>query len=548
MSKLIEFGSEARTRLRAGVEKMAGVLRITFGPRGRTVMFSKTWGAPQVTSDGATIARQIELEDKFENAGVQLVREVAVKTAETAGDGTTTATLLAEAILVESLHAVEAGYNPITIARGLAKGVDAVVAHLKKGAHKVGGREEIEHVATIAGGNDAEIGKLIAEALDRVGRDGAVIVEESKGIETKLEFIEGYQFDKGFVSPYFVNRPEQGECVLENPLVLVHEKALSNAQDLVPVLESAVRSKRPLLIVAEELQGEVLALLVVNRMQGVMQICAVRAPEFGDRRKEMLEDIATITGARAVMEDSGVALDDLKAADLGTAKRVVVEKERTTIIEGAGKRPAIDARVAQAQAQMDKATGDFDKEKIRARLGKLKGGVAKLSVGAPTAPEAEERRGRFDDALNAARAAYEEGTVAGGGVALARAREALDKVKGDDAAERVGVDILRRAIVEPLKQIADNAGARGSVVLAKVLASKSPEYGFNANTLEYGDLVKEGVLDSVKVARLALENAASVATLLLTTEAVITDKPEPKEAAAAGAPGMGGMGGMPGMM
>jgi len=555
MAKLVAFSRDARASLLEGVQQLAHVVKVTLGPGGHNVAIERKWGAPLVTRDGVTVAKEVELPNHFQNAAVQLLKEVAIKTGDTAGDGTTTATVLAEAIFVESLHHIEAGANPIALQRGIVKAVEAVQKDLEKSAKPVAGKADIEHVATVAAGNDPEIGKIIADAIDMVGKDGAVTVEEAKGIDTKITRIEGLQFDKGYMSPYFVNRPEKLTCELEKPLILVHEKKISNANNLIPILEKVAQTKRPLLIIVDELEAEVLALLVVNRMQGVFISCAVKAPGFGDRRKELMEDVAVFTGAKAILEDIGVTLEDVQVKDLGTARRVIVEKEATTIIEGGGSDEAIKGRIGLIKNAIPLAGSDYDREKLQERLSKLSGGLAQINVGAATEVEMKQKRARLEDALHAARAAIEEGVLPGGGVALLRSRRAIDALKlaGD---EKTGAQILRRALEVPIRQIADNAGARGSVVVQKIDESKEYAYGFDAEAREYGDLIKAGILDPRKVVRLALQNAASMAGIFMTTEALITEKPEPKvvdnipsgmgDGPNPGMPGMPGMG-MPGM-
>ncbi|HYE99054.1 MAG TPA: chaperonin GroEL [Planctomycetota bacterium] len=526
-AKILSFSREARGSLLEGVRQLAAVVKLTLGPGGHNVMISRSWGSPLVTRDGVSVAKEVDLPDGLQNAAVQLLKQVAIKTGDTAGDGTTTATVLAEAIFAGALHHVEAGANPIVIARGVAKAVEAVLQDLEKRAKPVKGKEDIEHVATIAAANDPVIGKIIAQAVDQVGKDGAVTVEEGKGMETAIERIEGLQFDKGYVSQYFMNRPDRLTCELEKPLILVHEKKLSRAQDLVPLLERVAASKRPLLIIADDIEGEALAMLVINRMQGVMTACAVKAPGFGDRRKEMLEDIAVFTGAKAIFEDVGIPLEDVTVKDLGTARRVVVGKDETTIFEGGGDEEAIRARIKMIKAAIPQAGSDYDREKLQERFSKLSGGVAQINVGAATEADMKHKRARIEDALHAARAAVEEGILPGGGVALVRARKAVDalKLEGDEA---LGAQIVRSALEQPLRQIAENAGARGSVVLRKIDDSKDAAFGYDAQAGEYGDLIKAGILDPRKVVRLALQNAASMATIFLTTEAVLTEKEEPK--------------------
>jgi chaperonin GroEL len=550
-SKLVEFSREARASLLEGVQQLAHVVKVTLGPGGHNVAIERKWGAPLVTRDGVTVAKEVELPNAFQNAAVQLLKEVAIKTGDTAGDGTTTATVLAEAIFVESLHHIEAGANPIALQRGIQRAVDAVQKDLEKSAKPIAGKKDLEYVATVAAGNDPEIGALIANAIDMVGKDGAVTVEEAKGIDTNITRIEGMQFDKGYMSPYFVNRPEKLSCELDKPYILVHEKKISNANVLIPLLEKVAPTKRPFLIVVDDLESEVLALLVVNRMQGVFVSCAVKAPGFGDRRKELLEDVAVFTGAKAILEDIGVTLEDVQLKDLGTARRVIVEKEATTLIEGGGSDEAIKGRIQLIKNAIPKAGSDYDREKLQERLSKLSGGLAQINVGAATEVEMKQKRARLEDALHAARAAIEEGVLPGGGVALLRSRRAIDalKLSGD---EKTGAQILRRALETPIRQIADNAGERGSVVVQKIDESKDYAYGFDAEAREFKDLIKAGILDPRKVVRLALQNAASMAGIFMTTEALITEKPE-KKAPDAVPSGMGdgpspGMPSMPGMM
>jgi chaperonin GroEL len=553
-SKLVEFSREARASLLDGVRQLAAVVKVTLGPGGHNVAIERKWGPPLVTRDGVTVAKEVELPNGFQNAAVQLLKEVAIKTGDTAGDGTTTATVLAEAIFLESLHHIEAGANPIALQRGIQKAVEAVQKDLEKAAKPVAGKADLEHVATVAAGNDPEIGKIIADAIDMVGKDGAVTVEEAKGIDTNITRIEGLQFDKGYMSPYFVNRPEKLSCELDKPYILVHEKKISNANALIPLLEKVAPTKRPLLIVVDDLESEVLALLVVNRMQGVFVSCAVKAPGFGDRRKELLEDVAVFTGAKAILEDIGVTLDDVQLKDLGTARRVIIEKEATTLIEGGGSDEAIKGRIQLIKNAIPQAGSDYDREKLQERLSKLSGGLAQINVGAATEVEMKQKRARLEDALHAARAAIEEGVLPGGGVALLRSRRSIDalKLSGD---EKIGAQILRRALETPIRQIADNAGERGSVVVQKIDESKDYPFGFDAEAGEFKDLIKAGILDPRKVVRLALQNAASMAGIFMTTEAVITEKPEKKpvdqipsgmgEGPSPGMPSMPGM--MPGM-
>ena len=531
--KVIEFSREAREAMLEGVRQLAHAVRVTLGPGGHHVALEKKFGPPLVTRDGVTVAREIELPNKTQNAAATLLREVAVKTGEKAGDGTTTATLLAEAIFAGALRNVEAGLNPIPLARGISRAVEATVQELGKMARPASGLEDLQRVATIAAGNDPEIGKIVAQAIDQVGKDGAVTVEEAKGIETKIERIEGMQFDKGYLSPHFMNRPDRLQCVLDKPYILVHEKKISNVKDLVPLLEKVAPTKRPLLVISDDLEGEALAVLVVNRLEGALQSCAVKAPGYGDRRKEMLEDIAIFTGGRPLLEDIGITLEDVELKDLGTARQVIIEKELTTIIEGAGTDKAVMGRLEQIKKAISMTTSDYDREKLQERLGKLSGGVAQINVGAATEVEMKEKRARIEDALHAARAALEEGVVPGGGVALLRARRAVDGLRLSEE-EKIGARVVREALAQPLRQIADNAGAQGTVVVRKVDESKEDAFGYDAARGEYTDMVKAGILDPRKVVRLALQNAASMATLFLTTEAVITEKEDPKPSAPPG--------------
>ncbi len=526
-AKIIQFSREARTSLLEGVRQLAAVVKLTLGPGGHNVAIQKPWGAPLITRDGVTVAEAVDLPKNLQNAAVQLLKQVARKTGEVAGDGTTTATVLAEAIFNDSLRHIEAGANPIAIARGLGKAVEAVLADLAKNAKPVSGKADVLNVATIAAGNDPVIGEIIAKAVEEVGKDGAVTVEEGKGMQTTVEKIEGMQFDKGYASPYFVNKPEKLTCELDKPLILIHEKKLSRAQDLVPLLERVAATKRPLLIIADDIEGEALALLVINRLQGVFTACAVKAPGFGDRRKELLEDVAVFTGAKPIFEDIGVPLEDVTVKELGSAKRVIIEKEACTILEGAGSDEAIKGRLQMIKAAIGLASSEYDKEKLQERLSKLSGGVAQVNVGAATEVEMKEKRARIEDALHAARAAVEEGILPGGGVALLRSRKAIDALKLQDE-EKIGGQILRHALEQPIRQIAENAGARGSVVVNKVDESKDYAFGFDAQEGEYKDLVKAGILDPKKVVRLALQNAASMASIFMTTEAVLSEKAEKK--------------------
>ena len=542
MAKQIEYDTNARTRLKQGVDKLADAVKVTLGPRGRNVAIEKKFGSPTITKDGVTVAKEIELEDHFENMGAQMVREVASKTSDVAGDGTTTATLIAQAIFREGLKSVTAGYNPMSIKRGIDIAVTAVTNEIKKMSKPVSGRQEISNVGTISANNDRHIGDLIAEAMEKVGKDGVITVEESKSAETKLEVVEGMQFDRGYVSPYFVTDPDSMETIMEDALILIHDKKIASMKDLLPVLEKVAQSGRQLLIIAEDIEGEALATLVVNKLRGTLKVAAVKAPGFGDRRKAMLEDIATLTGGRVISEELGFKLENAVMTDLGRAKKISIDKDNTTIVEGNGKKEDIKARIGQIRKQIEDTTSDYDREKLQERLAKLAGGVAVINVGAATETEMKEKKARVEDALHATRAAVEEGIVPGGGVALLRTIKALDSVKATDE-EMVGVKIIRRAIEEPLRQIAINAGVEGSVVLNRVMAEKDA-FGYNADTDSFEDLMKAGVIDPTKVTRTALENAASIAGLLLTTEAVIADKPEEKKGG--GMPQMpgGGMGDM----
>jgi chaperonin GroEL len=531
MPKQLKFDEEARSALLRGVNIMAEAVKATLGPKGRNVVIDKKFGSPTITKDGVTVAKEIELKDKYENMGAQMLKEVASKTSDVAGDGTTTATILAQAIFREGLKNVTAGTSPMAIKRGIDAAVDAVTEELKKHSKSTKDKKEIAQVATIASNNDKTIGNLIAEAMEKVGKDGVITVEESKSAETVLDVVEGMQFDRGYLSPYFVTDAERMEVVLEDALVLIHEKKISVMKDMLPLLEQVARSGKPLLIIAEEVEGEALATLVVNKLRGTLHTAAVKAPGFGDRRKAMLEDIAILTGGKAITEDLGIKLENIKLEDLGKAKKVVVDKDNTTLVEGAGKASSIEGRIKQIRAQIEETTSDYDREKLQERLAKLAGGVAVIKVGAATETAMKEKKARVEDALNATRAAVEEGIVPGGGVALLRAAKGLDKLKleGDEA---VGATIVRRALEEPLRQIAANAGLEGSVVIERVKSEKEPTRGFNAESLEYVDMLQAGIIDPTKVERSALQNAASVASLLLTTEALITDLPEEKAAAA----------------
>ena len=540
-AKQLQFDESARQALLRGVEKLAKAVKATLGPSGRNVILDKKFGSPTITKDGVTVAKEIELEDSYENMGAQLVREVASKTSDLAGDGTTTATVLAEAIFREGLKNVTAGANPTSLQRGIQKAVDAIVEELKKISKKVSDRTEIAQVATVSANWDQTIGEIIADAMDKVGKDGTITVEEAKSIETTLEVVEGMQFDKGYLSPYFVTNAESMEAVLENAYILIHEKKISSLKDLLPVLEKVAKAGRPLLIIAEDVEGEALATLVVNKLRGTLQVAAVKAPGFGDRRKAMLEDIAILTGGRCLTEDLGIKLENITLDDLGKTKRVTIDKENTTIVEGEGTTADIQGRVNQIRRQIDETTSDYDREKLQERLAKLAGGVAVINVGAATETEMKEKKARVEDALHATRAAVEEGIVAGGGVALIRAQKALDSLKltGD---EKVGQEIVHRAVESPLRQLSNNAGREGALIVQEVKSRKGNE-GYNVATDEYTDLVKAGVVDPTKVTRTALQNAASISGLLLMTEALVTELPEKDKPAAApgGMPGMGGM-------
>jgi chaperonin GroEL len=539
-AKQLQFDENARHTLLRGIEKLAKAVKATLGPSGRNVILDKKFGSPTITKDGVTVAKEIELEDPYENMGAQLVREVASKTSDVAGDGTTTATILAESIYREGLRNVTAGANPTSLQRGIMKGVDSIVEELKKLSKKVSDRTEIAQVATVSANWDKTIGEIIADAMDKVGKDGTITVEEAKSIETTLEVVEGMQFDKGYLSPYFVTNAEAMEAVLENAYILIYEKKISSLKDLLPLLEKVAKAGRPLLIIAEDVEGEALATLVVNKLRGTLQVCAVKAPGFGDRRKAMLEDIAVLTGGRLISEDLGIKLENIKLEDLGRAKRVTIDKENTTIVEGDGKKADIQGRVAQIRRQIEETTSDYDREKLQERLAKLAGGVAVVNVGAATETEMKEKKARVEDALHATRAAVEEGIVAGGGVALLRAQKALDNVKNLEGDEKIGVQIVRRAIEEPTRQLADNAGAEGALVVEEVKKRKGNE-GYDVSTGEYTDLVKAGIVDPTKVTRTALQNAASIAGLLLTTEALVTEIPEKEKTPPMPPGGMGGM-------
>ena len=534
MPKQLKFNEDARASLLKGINIMAEAVKATLGPKGRNVVIDKKFGSPTITKDGVTVAKEIELKDPYEDMGAQMLKEVASKTSDIAGDGTTTATVLAQAIFREGLRNVTAGANPMGLKRGIEAAVGAVTEELKKLSKSTKDKKEIAQVATIASNNDKTIGNLIAEAMEKVGKDGVITVEESKSADTVLDVVEGMQFDRGYLSPYFVTDAERMECILEDALILIHEKKISVMKDMLPLLEQVARAGKPLLIIAEDVEGEALATLVVDKLRGTLHTCAVKAPGFGDRRKEMLEDIATLTGGKAITEDLGIKLENIKLEDLGKAKKVVVDKDKTTIVEGAGKASTIEGRIKQIRAQIEETTSDYDREKLQERLAKLAGGVAVIKVGAATETAIKEKKARVEDALNATRAAVEEGIVPGGGVALLRASKAIDrlKVEGD---EKVGAQIVKRALEEPIRQIVENAGLEGSVVVEKVKAETVATRGFDAESMEFVDMLQAGIIDPTKVERVALENAASIASLLLTTEALITDIPEEKPA---GAPAM----------
>ena len=545
MAKDIKYSQKAREAILRGVDTLADAVKVTLGPRGRNVVLEKSFGSPTITKDGVTVAKEIELEDKFENMGAQMVKEVASKTSDVAGDGTTTATVLAQAIYKEGSKLVAAGVNPMAIKRGIEKAVEAVVEELKKLSKPTKDQEEIAQVGTISANNDTTIGNIIAEAMNKVGKEGVITVEEAKSMETTLEIVEGMQFDRGYTSPYFVTDPEKMTVNLSNPYILLNEKKISGMKDLIPILEQIARMGKPLLIIAEDVEGEALATLVVNKLRGTLQVCAVKAPGFGDRRKAMLEDIAILTGGKVISEDLGLKLENVTLNDLGTAKTLTIDKDNTTIVDGGGSRKDLEGRVKQIRAQIDETTSDYDREKLQERLAKLVGGVAVIHVGAATETEMKEKKARVEDALNATRAAVEEGIVPGGGVALLRAAKGLEKLKLEGE-EQSGVTLVHRALEEPIRQIANNAGAEGSVVVEKVKDQKGG-FGFNAETGKYEDLMKAGIIDPTKVTRFALQNAASVAALLLTTEAMIAEKPKDREDMPHMPPG-GGMGGMGGMM
>ena len=541
-AKDVKFSTDARNRMLKGVQILNDAVKVTLGPKGRNVVLEKSFGAPRITKDGVTVAKEIELADKFENMGAQMVREVASKTNDIAGDGTTTATVLAAAIVREGARSVAAGMNPMDLKRGVELAVNAVVEDLKKRTKKVTTSEEIAQVGTISANGDTEIGKMLAEAMQKVGNEGVITVEEAKSLETELDVVEGMQFDRGYISPYFVTDSEKMRVLLEDPYILINEKKLSNLQALLPVLEAVVQSGKPLLIVAEDVEGEALATLVVNKLRGGLKVAAVKAPGFGDRRKAMLEDIAVLTAGQVISEDLGIKLESVTLDMLGRAKRIVIEKENTTIVDGAGSKDEIQGRCSQIRAQIEETTSDYDREKLQERLAKLAGGVAVIRVGGATEVEVKERKDRVDDAMNATRAAVEEGIVAGGGVALMYSLKALEGLKPQNDDQRVGIEIVRKALQSPARQIAENAGVDGSIVIGKLIESTNTNWGFDAQTNEYGDLVSKGIIDPTKVVRTALQDAASVASLLITTEAMVAERPE-KKAPPAGGPG-GGMGGM----
>jgi len=542
-AKDVKFGADAREKMLRGVDILADAVQVTLGPKGRNVVIDKSFGAPRTTKDGVTVAKEIELADKFENMGAQMVREVASKTSDAAGDGTTTATVLARAIVREGAKSVAAGMNPMDLKRGIDKAVEAVVADLKKRSKKVKSNDEIGQVGTISANGDKEVGDMIAKAMAKVGNEGVITVEEAKSLATELDVVEGMQFDRGYISPYFITNPDKMTAELNDALILIHEKKLTNLQPMLPILEAVVQSGRPLLIIAEEIEGEALATLVVNKLRGGLKVAAVKAPGFGDRRKAMLEDIAVVTGGQVISEDLGIKLENVKLDMLGKAKNVKIDKDNTTIVDGAGKKNDIQARVAQIKTQIEETTSDYDKEKLQERLAKLAGGVAVIRVGGATEVEVKERKDRVDDALNATKAAVEEGIIPGGGTALLYASKALKDVTGENDDQTQGINIVRRAIQYPVRQIVSNAGQEASIVVGKLSEQKSNTYGYNAQTGEYTDFIEAGIVDPTKVVRVALQNAASVAGLLITTEAMITDRPK-KDAAPAMPGGGGGMGGM----
>ena len=547
MAKELKYSEDARGLILHGVNSLANAVKVTLGPKGRNVVIQKSFGAPNITKDGVTVAKEVELENNFENMGAQMVKEVAQKTNDDAGDGTTTATVLAQAIYREGVKLVTAGHNPMDLKRGIDRAVNTVVTSLKGISKEVKTNDEIAQIGTISANNDSEIGQLIAEAMERVGNNGVITIEESKTAETSLDVVEGMQFDRGYLSPYFVNNAEKMEVGFDNPYILITDKKISNMKELLPILEKAVQASKPLLLIAEDIEGEALTTLVVNKLRGTLNVAAVKAPGFGDRRKEMLKDIATLTGGEVISEELGMGLESVELNSLGTAKRVTIDKENTTIVDGAGEKGAVEGRVAQIRSQIEETTSDYDREKLQERLGKLAGGVAVINVGAPTETEMKEKKDRVEDALNATRAAVEEGTVVGGGCALLHAGLALDKIKTENEEQKFGVQIVRRALEEPLRQISFNSGLEGSVVVNEVRSKSDANWGYNAREDRYEDLVKAGIMDPTKVARSALQNAASIAGLMLTTETMIADLPKEEGAGAPPMPGPG-MGGMPGMM
>jgi chaperonin GroEL len=547
-AKEVKFEGDARTKMQKGVDILADAVKVTLGPKGRNVILDKSFGAPRITKDGVTVAKEIELEDKFENMGAQMVREVASKTNDEAGDGTTTATVLAQAIVREGCKAVAAGMNPMDLKRGVDAAVEAVIAELRKKAKKVSSDEEIRQIGTISANGDTDVGTMISDAMQKVGKEGVITVEEAKSLATELEVVEGMQFDRGYISPYFVTNAEKMFAELEDPYILLHEKKVSGLQSMLPLLEAVVQSSRPLLILAEDVEGEALATLVVNKLRGGLKIAAVKAPGFGDRRKAMLEDLAILTGGQVVSEDLGIKLENVTLDMLGTAKKITITKEETTIVNGAGKKADIQGRCNQIRAQVEETSSDYDREKLQERLAKLAGGVAVIRVGGATEIEVKEKRDRVEDAMNATRAAVEEGIVPGGGTALLRASRVLDGIKPENDDQRVGIEIIRKALQAPVRQIAENAGVEGSIVVGKLQEKKDASFGYNAATDKYEDLVKSGVIDPVKVVRTALQDAASVAGLLITTEAMVAEKPSEGGGGMPAMPDMGGMGGMGGMM
>ncbi len=541
MAKLLDFDTQARSKLKSGIDVLTRAVKVTLGPKGRNVLLEKKFGSPTITKDGVTVAKEIELEDPIENLGAQMVKEVATKTSDVAGDGTTTATLIAQIIFGQGLKNVTAGVNPMSLKRGIEKAVEAVVKELKNISVETKGKKEIEQVGAISANNDPEIGAIIADAMEKVGKDGVITVEEAKGLETELETVEGMQFDRGYLSPYFVTDPEKMEAVLEEAHILVHDKKISAMKDLLPVLEKVAQTGKSLLIIAEDVDGEALATLVVNKLRGTLKVCAVKAPGFGDRRKQMLEDIATVSEGQVISEDVGFKLENAVLSDMGSAKRIVIDKDTTTIVDGAGSEKKIKGRIQEIRTAIDKSTSDYDKEKLQERLAKLAGGVAVINVGAATETEMKEKKARVEDALHATRAAVEEGVVPGGGVSLLWAQKALDKLEFDDPEEQTGANIVRRALEEPTRQIVFNAGQEGAIIVERIRQKNELNYGYNAQTDKYEDLVAAGVIDPTMVTRTALQNAASIAGLLLTTEAVVVEKKEDKEDKMPGAGGMGGM-------